>query len=666
MRRTSIAWLLALASAGCGDDDPGTTGSGSETEGTSTGSSATSPTTSISESATMTGTGTDDASATDTDTGTDTSVDSSSESSGAPNEPPEAVDDQYVVYLSEMPLAVDAVAGVLANDVDPDGDELTVSAFDDPSTLGLTVDVAEDGSFSYSAAKGAWWGGPDAFGYTISDGRGGEATATVELLVVPDLVPLGQVRAGVGGFAIDGEQNDDGAGFSVAIAGDVDGDGLSDVIVGAPGSAGAAYVVFGKTDGDHVDLANLTNGMGGGFAIVAEADGDNMGFAVAAAGDVNDDGLADVIVSAPESDASASNAGRSYVVFGKADADPVDLADVAGGVGGFAIDGLAVSDRSGNSVTGLGDMNADGFDDVAIGVDEADPNGASSGRVYVVFGKANGDLVALSAIAMDIGGFTIDGEAAGDEAGRTVAGIGDVSGDGVPDLLLGAPFNDAAGASAGRAYVVFGKSDGTTVQLSSVAAGMGGFALDGEAAGDFAGSSVGPAGDIDGDGLADFIVAAPRNDGAGMDTGRAYVVFGQAEGSIVDLGEVASGAGGFAIDAPSSPTNPLLSVWGGADVDGDAVPDLVVGATPPSAGRSYAVHGKVDGTPVHASELVQGMGGFAMDGEQNQDVAGFSVGLGGDVNGDGFADVVVGAYGFPGGQARGRVYVVFGSPSALD
>src|SRR5688500_6772286 len=163
-RRGIVELLVLLVGTGCGDDDVGSTASGSETEASSTGASATSPTTSISESATTTGTETEGTDAEPTDTDPSSSSESSS-SRGEPNEPPDAADDEYVVFLSAMPLSIDDASGLFANDIDPDDDTLTVSALDDPSSLGVVVDVQGSGAFTYG--DGPWWGGPDAFGYTI-------------------------------------------------------------------------------------------------------------------------------------------------------------------------------------------------------------------------------------------------------------------------------------------------------------------------------------------------------------------------------------------------------------------------------------------------------------------------------------------------------------------
>ncbi len=415
------------------------------------------------------------------------------------------------------------------------------------------------------------------------------------------------IAANAGGFVMNGETGFDYSGFSVSGAGDVNGDGLDDFIVGAWGAdpngsfSGTSYVVFGKASGTTVELSAIAAGTGG-FAINGEAMEDESGFSVSGAGDVNGDGLDDLIVGAYGADPNGSYSGTSYVVFGKASGTTVELSAIAAGTGGFAINGETGFDFSGHSASGAGDVNGDGLDDLIVGAWRASPNGYYSGTSYVVFGKASGTTVELSAIAAGTGGFAINGETAYDESGWSVAGAGDVNGDGLDDLIVGAYGADPNGDRSGKSYVVFGKADGTTVELSAIAAGTGGFAINGETGGDWSGSSVSGAGDVNGDGLDDLIVGAAYADPNGNHSGTSYVVFGKASGTTVELSAIAAGTGGFAMNGEAGDDRSGSSVSGAGDVNGDGLDDLIVGAFAADPNGSFSGTSYV----VFSSEPAQG------------------------------------------------------------
>ncbi|MCM2506087.1 integrin alpha, partial [Aureimonas altamirensis] len=406
-------------------------------------------------------------------------------------------------------------------------------------------------------------------------------------------INLSAVAVGNGGFEINGASAGDVAGMSVSAAGDVNGDGLADIVVGSSGSnssTGRAYVIFGNTVGAGYMLSTIAAGSGG-FVINGEATGGNLGFSVAGAGDVNGDGLADIVVGAYNYN---SGTGRAYVVYGKTSTTAVAASAVAGGTGGFAVQGETTSVSFGVAVSGAGDVNGDGLADVVIG---SNGYASTTGRAYIVFGRTGTTL--LTANALGTGGFSVTGETTATNFGYDVAYGGDINGDGLADLLVGAY---AYGSSTGRAYVVFGRTSGNLdINVAGSSLGTSGFAIVAECAQDYVGFNVAYAGDVNGDGLADMLVSARYNDTAAGNAGRAYLVYGRTGSNSVQLSDVAKGIGGFTITGQFANDELGFDVSAGGDINGDGLADLVVGArlndaTASNAGRVYVIFGRTDGT----------------------------------------------------------------------
>lgn len=674
LRRVGRLWavIAAVGGIGCGDL-PAITGEDSSGPGTDTGDSETATTTGDTGMVTTTGEpGTvTDASATlePPTTSTSTGMDETTHGSGTTdgiNEPPVARLDVYLAKARQV-LNPTAAEGVLQNDFDPDGDPLEIIASDPLTPGGASLMMLKDGSFTYFPPPELW--GADSFKYKIYDGKDGFASATVQVKLSPTNIPLAAVANGKHGFVINGAAPGDYTGRTVHRVGDINDDGLGDVVVAAwsqSGEVGRVYVVFGKITGGQVGLGSLTD-LEAGFEITGEALDDLAGTSIAGAGDVNGDGRPDILIGAPGASSKGQSSGTSYVVFGKVGVAPVFLEDVALGDGGFSIEGEAAQHFSGHSVQSAGDVNGDGLADLIIGAYGAEPNGLFSGRAYVVFGRSAGKPTQLAKIAAGMGqGFVMNGAAELDFAGSAVASAGDVNGDGFADVIVGAYGSDINGDASGRAYVVFGKPDPTPVDLSAVAGGLGGFAIDGELPFDQAGAAVAGAGDFNGDGLADIVVGAPLADAQSDDAGRSYLVFGKSDTAVVKLTEVTEGAGGFAIDGQQVRNYSGFSVDGAGDVNGDGLDDIILGAygaspSGASSGRSYVIYGRDSTDLLALNAIANGDGGFAIDGEEIGDYAGFSVAGAGDADGDGFADIIVGAFANDAkGTGAGRSYVVLG------
>ena len=342
------------------------------------------------------------------------------------------------------------------------------------------------------------------------------AIGLLAAMSVPAVAAAATVQLPRGATAVLSGASGDDNGESVAGAGDFNADGYQDVIRGAsgadPGSrsgAGSATVTFGPIRS--LPSATFQTEM---FGVLA---GDNAGQSVAGAGDFNGDGIDDVIVGAPNaSPGGVSAAGSSYVVFGAATPpDPaclcIELKEILTPLGrGFRIDGPAANANSGISVAGAGDVNGDGRDDVIIGAPGASPGGATgAGSSYVVFGSASPAANVALATLTPAQGFRIDGADASDDSGRSVAGAGDVDGDGFDDVIVGAHLADVRlrTAARGAAYVVRGSASPVNVALASLAPPAG-FRIVGAAAFDILGGAVAGAGDVNGDGRDDVIVGA--------------------------------------------------------------------------------------------------------------------------------------------------------------
>ena len=404
---------------------------------------------------------------------------------------------------------------------------------------------------------------------------------------------------GMNGFVINGITAGDNSGFSVSGAGDVNNDGFDDVIIGAPGansSTGQSYVVFGKsTFASSVNLSSLS--ATDGFTINGITAGDESGFAVSGAGDLDDDDFDDIIIGAPE----VSGEGQGYVVFGgNSFAATLDL-NTLNGTNGFAINAIASGDILGESVSDAGDVNNDGFDDVIIGAREADPNGLSkSGQGYVIFGKGTFvDSLDLSSLD-GTNGFAINGEATNHRAGIGVGGAGDINNDGFDDVIIGAPI---ASPNNGASYVVFGKNSfAGSVNLSSLDSTTGLAIIGGR---NFAriGTSVSAAGDVNNDGFDDVIIEAPAGDNLSQEY--AYVIYGSDDlpatlALDITIPVLGGDTNGFSINglavAGAGFPDASVSVGGGGDVNGDGADDVIFASNSPS-GRSFVIFGKRQDTP---------------------------------------------------------------------
>ena len=479
------------------------------------------------------------------------------------------------------------------------------------------------------------------------------------------------------GFIIQGDSAFDRAGFSVAGIGDVNGDGIADVIVGAPygddggTNAGEAYVIYGKAGATRglVDLTALSPN--DGFVIRGDTSDDNAGRSVGGGGEVNGDGLADIIIGAPFGDDAGILAGEAYVIYGKSGFTRtiVDLTGLAAS-DGFTIQGASTTDYAGTSVSAAGDVNGDGLDDILVSAPYAYALGNSPGLVYVIYGKTGTTRTTLSVgnlAAVD--GFAIQGDDRYDHAGRAVSNAGDINGDGIDDIIIGAHYGDDGGTSAGEVYVVYGKAGNArgTLDLTNLSVSDG-FVIQGDRPADGVGRTVSSAGDINGDGVDDIIVAARATNQNGA-IGNNYVIYGKTGTARGRIDLTSFGASdGFIVQghrsAGGSASNSGSAVSVAGDINGDGIGDIIVrGEVAADAAIIYGRNGTSRGN-VALLNLSEG-DGFVITrnlGVYLSEPTIRALSGAGDVNGDGIDDVILGEpSGNDGGPSAGQAYVVYGS-----
>jgi hypothetical protein len=430
-----------------------------------------------------------------------------------------------------------------------------------------------------------------------------------------------------------GTSNLANAGAEIAVAGDIDGDGMLDMLVGAPqndeggSNSGKAYLVLSShfVGGDTA----LLSGAHRTFAGVEETG--RLGFALAGGGNVGGDLRPDLFIGAYGQDYLEPDDGTIGVFWdgGPLSPDPLNLDDAD-----VIIHGGTDRELAGYDLAIIPDMDGDTLDELLVGAPHNDSGGSRSGVAYLVRGSelSTGDTVDLADMPH------LYGESGLDRAGDQVRHAGDLDSDGIPDLMISAPFNETGGNKAGRVYIVYG-ADALT--YSTLLLADADIRIEGEEAFDEAGTGLSGGQDVDGDGAPEIIIGAPYNDAGEDNAGRAYLFWGASLGvtEAIDAADA-----DVIFNAVEEDGELGTSVSASTDVDGDGLAEVIIGVPGSNVGGSQA-----GAALLFHGEFLSAGGVFTPDdadysfyGTGADDHAGQVVLGTGDIDADGFGDIAVG------------------------
>ena len=492
---------------------------------------------------------------------------------------------------------------------------------------------------------------------------------------VQSLQKINNVEGGLSGSPLDAS---DQFGIGVEVIGDVDHDGIDDIAVGAwldddlGTNHGAIYILMLNSDGTVKAQQKISHLVGGG---PPKVNGQfYFGTSIAALGDLNGDGNVDIAVGASGGDDAGTvleYKGAVWILFLDDDGTVLEYQKISNNEGGGPGD-LYEKDSFGVRVKAIGDINNDGLPDIAVVVRNL--TYTNEGSVYIAFLDYNGTAKGIQKITQSTGGFSGSLDT-NDYFGMGVTGLGDLNGDGVNDIAIGAYGDDDGGSNRGAVWICFMNEDGTVVseqKISDVAGSFTGTLDDG----DLFGISLAALNDLDGDGIVDIVVGAKGDDDGGTNEGAMWFLYLNTDGTVKDYDKLSTTD---TLLSPEVATNEefLYDISYFGDRNNDGKLDLLVGAWEASdstitTGEVYVLHLEGDANfsykKYHQTlpfittlKKHSALTGEPLVGElEAWDIYGASVSTIGDLDSDGINDIVVGAYyDDDGGGNRGAVYIQF-------